>query len=208
MFAGWSAEHFDIFAVEDFGERMARIRASLQPRLAELGDDLAEGLAIRLGAPFYVHVAKHLRRRVNPPDETWVALGPAPRGYKATPHFEAGLAGSGAFARFVLKPEAQAARRLFVDRVDLATLHATGQAGSVFWFRAEHGQDPIRLRDLSPDDFAALRARGLRRDGAIEVGGWLDRVQATDRDRLVAWTLDMFEQVAPLYVLATPAAVA
>lgn len=39
----------------------------------------------------YVHVAKHARRTINPPKDTWVALANNARGYKMLPHFQIGL---------------------------------------------------------------------------------------------------------------------
>ena len=40
-----------------------------------------------------MHVAKHARRSVNPPIDTWVAFAPNKRGYKMLPHFQIGLLG-------------------------------------------------------------------------------------------------------------------
>ena len=37
---------------------------------------------------FYPHVAKHARRSVNPPKDTWVAFATSKRGYKMLPHFK------------------------------------------------------------------------------------------------------------------------
>ena len=39
----------------------------------------------------YYHVAKHARRTVNAPNDTWVAWSANKRGYKALPHFQVGL---------------------------------------------------------------------------------------------------------------------
>ena len=46
---------------------------------------------------FFPHVAKHARRTVNPPKDSWVAFAPAKRGYKALPHFQIGLWGTHLF---------------------------------------------------------------------------------------------------------------
>ena len=36
-------------------------------------------------------MAKHARRTVNPPKDSWVAFAPYKRGYKSLPHFQIGL---------------------------------------------------------------------------------------------------------------------
>lgn len=38
-----------------------------------------------------LHIAKHARRHVNPPPNTWLALSASPRGYKMLPHIELGF---------------------------------------------------------------------------------------------------------------------
>src|SRR5262249_30268826 len=64
----------------------------------------------------YAHVAKHMRRSVNPPPETWVAFGPSPRGYKQFCHYAFVVSRGGVHARLTVKSEprdraAQAERR-------------------------------------------------------------------------------------------------
>src|SRR5690625_3219194 len=45
----------------------------------------------------YVHIAKHARRTVNPPNDTWMAFAGNKRGYKKHPHFQVGLWGDHLF---------------------------------------------------------------------------------------------------------------
>src|SRR5699024_11811796 len=44
-----------------------------------------------VGSGMYVHIAKHARRTVNPPNDTWIAFAGNKRGYKNHPHFQIGL---------------------------------------------------------------------------------------------------------------------
>jgi uncharacterized protein YktB (UPF0637 family) len=53
----------------------------------------------------FAFTAKHMRRTVNPPDETWVAFGPNSRGYKAYVYFAFVVGRNGAQARVVMKTE-------------------------------------------------------------------------------------------------------
>lgn len=104
-FAGWTQEDFAVFSTEGFDERMAAIRARIQPKLDALGRDLVDLLAADTGTEWFHHVAQHMRRSVNPPADTWVALNRAKKGYKATVHFGVGISAIGANACLVVKPE-------------------------------------------------------------------------------------------------------
>lgn len=44
-----------------------------------------------IGSEMYLHIAKHARRTVNPPNDTWLAIAGNKRGYKKHPHFQVGL---------------------------------------------------------------------------------------------------------------------
>ncbi|MGH7394778.1 MAG: DUF1054 family protein, partial [Candidatus Methylomirabilales bacterium] len=81
-FEGFSAKDFEVFTIPDFVGRMGGIRAQIQPKLLALGEVLAPALARQVGGDLFAHVAKHMRRTVNPPEDTWVAFGPEKRGYK------------------------------------------------------------------------------------------------------------------------------
>lgn len=83
-------QDFDVFNAKSLDERMAKIRTIIDPKFVELSDKL---LAIlnHNDQSWFAHVAKHLRRTTNAPDNTWVALAPNKRGYKMLPHYEIGL---------------------------------------------------------------------------------------------------------------------
>ncbi|MCS6776555.1 MAG: DUF1054 family protein [Chloroherpetonaceae bacterium] len=85
-FNGFLPEDFEVFAVPEFAPRMARIRQCLQPKLLRIGEALAPRLSEALQETVYPHVARHLRRTVNPPQETWVAFARNPRAYKPFVH--------------------------------------------------------------------------------------------------------------------------
>src|SRR5258705_13246055 len=91
----FSCSDFKVFEIPGFAERMAAIRANIQPRLTSIGNALAPRLSSLVDVPLFVHVAKHMRRTVNPPDDTWAAFGRDPRGYKKDAHFRVAVSGQG-----------------------------------------------------------------------------------------------------------------
>lgn len=90
-FTGWDRQAFEAMAVPDFAGRMEAIRRHVRPKLEAMAEVLAPRLAQRVGEALYPHVAQHARRTVNPPDETWCAWSPSPRGYKKHAHLELGI---------------------------------------------------------------------------------------------------------------------
>lgn len=90
-FTGFSQKDFEIFSVEGLDERMELIRGTIQPKFQEIGQVLADELSMKLGNEMFLHIAKHARRTVNPPKDTWLAIANNKRGYKKHPHFQVGL---------------------------------------------------------------------------------------------------------------------
>jgi uncharacterized protein YktB (UPF0637 family) len=94
-FNGFTRNEFEIFSLPDFEMRMPAIKERITPRLKELGEALLPALQAATGKEFHAHVAQHLRRRVNPPVETWVAFSPSPRAYKPFTHLRVAINGEG-----------------------------------------------------------------------------------------------------------------
>lgn len=104
-FSGWTAADFAVFQIAGFDDRMVAIRERIQPKLDAMGQDLVALLQPETGTEWFYHVAKHMRRSVNPPLDTWVALNRIKKGYKATVHFGVGIGAAGANVSLVVKPE-------------------------------------------------------------------------------------------------------
>jgi uncharacterized protein YktB (UPF0637 family) len=81
---------FDTFQDTSLAGRMAKIKTVIDPTFEELAGDLLPLFPVT-EQQWVAHVAKHLRRTVYPPDNTWVAFAPNKRGYKMMPHFELGI---------------------------------------------------------------------------------------------------------------------
>ena len=84
----FTLDDFNVFDLRGFNERMGAIMTRIRPKLTSTGEELAPKLSPLVDRPLYVHVAKHARRTVNPPDDTWAAFGANPRGYKKDVHFK------------------------------------------------------------------------------------------------------------------------
>jgi uncharacterized protein YktB (UPF0637 family) len=195
---GFSAADFAVFKLEGFSERMQQIYARVRPRLMKLGDELAPELARKFDLEFFPHVARHARRTVNPPPETWAAFGPSPRGYKRYGYLALCISGTGLHARIVVKSEAdrrpEMARGLESNAIRLAkSLRGTGVARYEKWnFSAIPAERPV------DDEFFTALAEGLcKKTGGIDVGfGWNVR-DALRLDR--AELLDAYRELEPVY---------
>ncbi|GGB57832.1 YktB family protein [Fictibacillus barbaricus] len=101
-FNGFNTQDFNVFQTNGLEERMDQIINQIRPKLEALGNKYAEELTALTGEEMFYHVAKHARRTVNPPKDTWVAFAPNKRGYKMLPHFQIGLWETHVFIWFAL----------------------------------------------------------------------------------------------------------
>lgn len=191
---------FDVFQIPDFDGRMARLREVVTPRLRELGELLAPTVSDLVGEPLFAHVALHMRRRVNPPTDTWVAFGPAARGYKALPHLEVGVEARHVFTHFMLKPEAQVLKMPFLKSLSLPKLKALAGEAPLIWYAGEHGEGPVPVRAIRPRAWSDLRARAGRKDASLCLGLVLDRSDpAVGGPGLTGALIEQLQALAPLY---------
>lgn len=105
-FSGFTDTDFNVFSIEGLDHRMDALKTNIRPKLEFLGNYFAPTLSSMLGEEIYPHVAKHARRTINPPNDTWVAFATYSRGYKMLPHFQIGLWGTHLFIWFAIIYEA------------------------------------------------------------------------------------------------------
>jgi uncharacterized protein YktB (UPF0637 family) len=101
-FNGFKEQDFNVFKTDGLEKRMDQIINHIRPKLEVLGTKYADELTSLTGEEIFYHVAKHARRTVNPPKDTWVAFAPNNRGYKMLPHFQIGLFETHVFIWFAL----------------------------------------------------------------------------------------------------------
>lgn len=70
----FTEEDFHTFTIEGLDARMDVLKETVRPKLQGLGEHFAPVLSALAGDDMFVHVAKHARRSVNPPDDSWVAF--------------------------------------------------------------------------------------------------------------------------------------
>jgi len=186
---GFKPADFEVFKVEGFNERMQQIYAHVRPKLIRLGDELAPELARKLHMEFFPHVAKHARRTVNPPPETWAAFGPSPKGYKRFGYLH---------ARAVVKSEAdkrpEMARSLKAKAAQLVkSFKGAPLARYDKWdFKTIPAPEPDAL-----EMFSSLADALNKKSGGIDVGFSWTRMGSLRLDR--AELLDAFRELEPLY---------
>ncbi|ULG75007.1 DUF1054 family protein [Macrococcus brunensis] len=96
----FTKKDFNVFEIDGLENRMAALIETTRPKLENLGEYFSDFLTAHTGETYYPHVAKHLRRTTNPPNDTWVAFSTHKRGYKMLPHFQIGLFGSHVFVLY------------------------------------------------------------------------------------------------------------
>ena len=85
---------------------MDALKLHIRPKLEEIGAYFSPTLSSMAGEEMFAHVAKHARRTINPPNDTWVAFASNSRGYKMLPQFQIGLWGTHLFVWFAIIYEA------------------------------------------------------------------------------------------------------
>jgi uncharacterized protein YktB (UPF0637 family) len=198
---------FKVFDLEGFHERMTALRSRIRPKLASIGEELAPRISALVDVPLHVHVAKHMRRTVNPPDDTWAAIGANRRGYKKDVHFKVAISRNCVRLLFEAGPEYYAKsdwaaewNREFKEN----SLKLRANRG-LAWFKNEHDETPAALLpNLSSSELKRVGDELTRRnDGQLVFGRRIDakdfvRLNCKELQKI---TLETFKPLAPLFQL-------
>lgn len=149
VFSGFTPQDFAVFSIEGLDDRMEAIRDQIQPKFKEIGTVLCDELAILSGNEMFLHIAKHARRTVNPPKDTWLAICHDKRGYKKHPHFQVGLFDDHVFIWLAFIYEAPNKTQIaenFLKNID----SLPGMIPSDFVISVDHTQKhAVAMEDLS-----------------------------------------------------------
>jgi uncharacterized protein YktB (UPF0637 family) len=206
-FAGFTGKDFQIFAIPGFPGRMAAIRGQIQPKLFALAEEIGPKLTKAAGSDVFSHVAKHMRRTVNPPEDTWVAFGPAKRGYKKGQHFKIAISRRSVRFLFEIGPE-YADKSGWMWAWERGGGRLAGQlrkGPGLGWYKNEHDEEPTALvKDLSSQEIGRLSGELTRRkDGQLVFGRRMDEAEVLrlKPSEFMRAALSTFGALAPLYRL-------
>ncbi|WP_409341161.1 YktB family protein [Paenibacillus sp. MBLB4367] len=204
-FTGFADSDFAAFHIEGLEARMDAIRTRIQPKFIELGDSLCDDVAMAAGSEMFVHIAKHLRRKINPPKDTWMAFAGSKRGYKQHPHFQIGLFDDHVFLWFALIYELPEKKKIAADFIkNIDTVRQTIPSGYAISF--DHmKKDALKAGDLSKAELrkALERFRDVQKVELL-VGRHLlaDDPVLKDGSAFIGLAKETFETLMPLYRLS------
>ncbi|HWI64036.1 MAG TPA: DUF1054 family protein [Symbiobacteriaceae bacterium] len=203
-FPGFTADDFAGFRLPSLDERMAFIKSGPRPKLEALGADLTPFLTELTGQPVYPITAKHLRRKVNPPDDTWVAWSANKRGYKMLPHFQVGLWHTHAFIQAGLIYEAEARAAFATNLLKHGRAIQSALPPHFRWLEDYTRPEGIPNREMTAADFHRIAERLTTKKEADCMAGL--SVPADEAVRLGAGFADLtrtvMTQLLPIYNLA------
>jgi uncharacterized protein YktB (UPF0637 family) len=206
-FPGFTAADFKVFQLDGFAPRMTAIKGRVRPKLEAAGRALLGDVSRIGGADAFAHVARHMRRTVNPPDDTWVAFAADPRGYKKHCHFKVAISQHAVRFLFEAGPEhADKKRWLAAWRQHAPKLvPVLRRVKGLAWFKNEHDEEPSAvLADLGVDAVTRLGDELVRtRDGQFVLGRAVTAAEAArwkSADYLRG-ARETFQVLAPLYRL-------
>ena len=194
----FTEKDFEVFGIPTFPERMQAIKEQVRPKLTALGAQLQPSLNELVRSEVYPHVAKHARRTVNPPPETWVAFGPSARGYKKFGYFGLVASRGGLHTRIVVKDEAENRShmaKLFMDRASaLAKVFAKQKLAR--YDRWDYQGVPESITPTA-EFWKSVAETLAKKTGGLDVGfGWpVDRAVNLSEQQV----LDAFAALLPLY---------
>ena len=196
--SGFITRDFQVFAVPDFSARMELLFRHIRPKLVKLADELAPELSRKLHVEFFPHVARHARRTVNPPDETWAAFGPSPKGYKRYGYLALCISKAGLHARAVVKSEADR-RPEIGSKIRAKASELAKSFGGTRLAHYENWNFTNLPRPAAAEltFFGSLADELAKKSGILDVGfGWQVR-DAIHLER--AELLEAFAELEPLY---------
>ncbi len=83
---------FQAFEKQTVEETMNDFRKYIQPQLRKYGQRIRQQLESQIGSQnIPIHLARHIRRKVTLPFNTWIAIGGNGRGYKQFCHLQLGI---------------------------------------------------------------------------------------------------------------------
>jgi uncharacterized protein YktB (UPF0637 family) len=201
-FNGFTDKDFEVFTIDGLENRMEAIQQHIRPKLEYLGQYFTPALSTLTGDEMFYHVAKHARRSVNPPDDTWVAFANNKRGYKKHPHFQIGLWNTHLFIWFAMIYEAPHKEEFGIKAEENADEIRDMIPADYVWSGDHTKPDAVSFSSMSRDEFLSLCQRVQKvKKAELLCGLHLDRKTVTELsgDELIQKINNAFETLLPLY---------
>ncbi|XEC96927.1 YktB family protein [Paenibacillus tarimensis] len=204
-FEGFTLTDFNTFSIDGLEPRMTALIDRIRPKLHLMGDRLSPYLSVLCGEEMFPHVARHARRTINPPNDTWVAFANNKRGYKAHPHFQIGLFGSHLFVQFAIIYESDN-KTVFADNALRCLDEIVSLVPGHFVWSGNHmipGGTPHCELSVHELETLLKRLKSVKASEAL-CGLTIDRHDPllTDGERLIGTIEETFATLLPLYRLA------
>lgn len=194
----WTNQDFDVFTIDGLEPRMDALKERIRPKFEELGAIFSNYFTTQLGEEFFPHVAKHARRKTNPPNDSWVAFAPYKRGYKAMPHFQIGLFESHLFINLAViyeAPNKVAIANHLLEHEDLITALPAS-----FYISGDHMSPKTDEISVESTEKILMRFRDVKK-GEVLIGVKVlrdDAIQLSEKE-LLALIEQTFETLLPVY---------
>ena len=197
----WTTEDFHVFLINGLDERMEALTQIVRPKFQTLGEFFSAYFSANTGDEFFAHVAKHARRTVNPPKDSWVAFAPYKRGYKALPHFQIGLWESHLFIVVAIIYEAPQKAEM-AERL-LQNMDVFDQLSDDYIISGDHmSPDAISLGEARENVLEQLlvRLRDVKK-GEFLVGRHIPAEEAVklSSDEFMRMAEETFNNLLPIY---------
>jgi uncharacterized protein YktB (UPF0637 family) len=205
QFKGFEPKDFDVFAIEGLEPRMEALIANLRVKLTQLGEDFVPILSDLTGEEMFAHVAKHARRKTNPPHDSWVAWSRNKKGYKMYPHFQIGAWNTHAFVQFGIIYESPM-KGVFAEQM-LAHLDEIKKTlpGHYLWYPDHMNPQGMVMSEMAQEDYERIAHRlANQKNGEVMIGTILPREEAVklSPEAFLSFATETFQTLAPLYQLA------
>lgn len=199
-----SPQAFDALTVPTLEGRMEAIKQQIRPIFRTFSEHIAPLLSIWTQEEMFVHIAKHARRTVHPPQDTWVAMAHDARGYKKHPHFQFGLWSTHAFFWLALIYESPAKQPFAMRLLDHLTVIEKHIPETFVWSWNHMDPSYVPHRDLTSKDLEeALKRADRVKSAEVLIGRILPKEEALKNHvDLFNFGEETFQTLVPLYRLA------
>ncbi|PWK13798.1 YktB family protein [Tumebacillus permanentifrigoris] len=205
QFTGFEPQDFDVFTIDGLQPRMDALIANLRVKLTQLGVDCTPLLSELTGEEMFAHVAKHARRKTNPPHDSWVAWSKNKKGYKMYPHFQIGAWNTHAFIQFGIIYESPM-KGVFAEQM-LVHLDEIKQTlpSHYLWYPDHMNPQGMVMSEMEQADYDRIAHRlANQKNGEVMIGTTIPRDEAIQLspEAFLARATEVFQTLAPLYQLA------